>query len=71
MNQPPDPAKARFMAIQAMRWTGAGLALLGLLIVYGRIDLPGEVGTVLFLVGLADALIVPSLLARRWKSPPP
>jgi len=67
----PDPARTRFVAIQAMRWIGMGLTLLGLLILYRKIDLPVEAGYVLFAVGLLDALIVPTLLARRWKSPPP
>lgn len=67
----PDPAKARFIAIQAMRWVGMALAVFGLLILYGKIDLPREAGYVLFLVGLVDALIVPTILAGRWKSPPP
>lgn len=66
-----DPAKARFFVIQAMRWSGMALTLAGILIIYDRIDLPREAGYALFLIGLADALIVPTVLARRWKSPPP
>lgn len=65
-----DPAKARYMAILAMRWTGVALVVFGLLVIYRRIDLPKEAGYVLFLVGIIDALIMPSVLARRWKSPP-
>ncbi len=66
-----DPAKARFFALQAMRWVGAALAVFGLLIITRKVDLPKEAGYVLFLIGLVDALIMPSVLARRWKSPPP
>jgi hypothetical protein len=66
-----DPAKRRFMAIQAMRWAGLALVIFGLLVIYRRIDLPKEAGYVLFLIGIVDALIMPSILARRWKSPPP
>ena len=65
-----DPAKARFIAIQAIRWTGVALALLGLLVIRGRIAFPREAGYVLFVVGLFDALFMPTILARRWKSPP-
>lgn len=64
------PAKARFIVIQLMRWAGAAIAVFGLLVIYRKVDLPQEAGYVLFLVGLLDALIMPTLLARRWKSPP-
>jgi hypothetical protein len=67
----PNPARGRFMAIQAMRWLGLALVIFALLVIYRRIDLPVEAGYALFLVGLVDALIMPSVLARRWKSPPP
>jgi len=64
----PDPAKARWMAIQLVRWTGLAVFILGLLIYAGKIDLPIEAGWLLIAVGLLDALFVPTLLARRWKS---
>ena len=66
-----DPAKPRFIAIQALRWSGAAMVMFGLLIVYGRIDLPEAAGYALTVVGLIDALIMPTVLARRWRSPPP
>ena len=66
-----DPAKARFFIIQAMRWSGLALVLVGLLVINDRIDLPSEAGYAIFLVGLVDALIMPSVLARLWKSPLP
>ena len=65
----PDPAKARWMAIQMVRWTGLALFILGLLVYAKKIDLPIEAGWVLMAVGLLDALFMPSLLARRWKTP--
>lgn len=64
-----DQAKARWMTIQIVRWTGLGLFIVGLLVFAGRIDLPGIAGYVLMGVGLIDALFVPTLLARRWKTP--
>lgn len=67
----PDPARARFFAIVLIRWSGVALVLLGLLVLRRRIDLPIEASYALCLVGIVDALIVPTLLARRWKSPPP
>ena len=65
---PKDPAKARFMAINLIRWSGVGLVVLGLLATTGKIDLPAAVGPVLVLFGLFDALIMPTILARKWKS---
>ncbi len=65
----PDPAKARWMAIQAVRWTGLGLFILGLLIYAKKIDLPIEAGWALMAVGLLDALFMPGMLARKWKTP--
>lgn len=67
----PDPARRRFLAIQAMRWIGLALVIFALLVIYRRIDLPIELGYALFLFGIVDALIMPTVLARRWKSPPP
>jgi hypothetical protein len=66
-----DPARRRFMVVQTMRWAGVALVMLGLLVIDGRIDLPREAGYVLFAVGIIDALVMPTVLARRWKSPPP
>lgn len=63
-----DPAKARFIAITLVRWTGVALVLLGLLINAGTIRAPGALGVVLVLAGLFDAFIMPVILARRWKS---
>lgn len=69
MNQ--DPAAGRFAIIQLARWSGVVLAVLGLLTISGRFDLPKAAGYVLFLVGLVDAFFAPILLARHWKSPKP
>jgi hypothetical protein len=68
-----DPARPRLMIIQAMRWTGLVLVVFGLLVITGRagIDFPREAAYVLVVVGLIDALIMPTVLARRWRSPPP
>ena len=68
--RPHDPAKSRFIVIQAMRWIGLALVLLGLLIVNRKVDLPEAAGYGLVVFGLFDALIMPTILARRWKSPP-
>jgi hypothetical protein len=65
-----DLARQRFVAMQAARLAGIVLALLGVLIVAGKLALPPEVGVLLFLVGLGEALFLPKFLASRWKSPP-
>lgn len=65
-----DPARARLMAMHAMRWSGLALVIFGLMAMYGRVAFPREVAYVLVLVGLIDALIMPTVFARRWKSPP-
>lgn len=71
----PDPALGRWLVLQVVRIAGVTLALIGLLTIAGRFapfaGLPQIVGYVFFVVGLADALVLPIFLARRWKSPPP
>lgn len=68
MAEPKDPARARFMALTLIRWTGVGLVLLGMLINAGRIAAPTIVGVVLVAVGLFDAFVMPVILTRRWKT---
>jgi hypothetical protein len=69
----PDPAKARFAVIQLARLFGVVLVLLGVLIQAGRIAalawVPQWAGYVLIAVGLVDTFVMPTLLARRWRSP--
>jgi len=64
-----DRAQSRWMVIQAVRWSGLGLFLVGLLIYAGKIALPEVAGYVFMGVGLIDALFMPSFLARLWKTP--
>lgn len=66
-----DPAKSRFFVIQAVRLSGVAFVIAGLLAANGRIGLPVEAGYALILVGLADTLLVPRLLAAKWKTPLP
>lgn len=63
-------AKKRFIIIQMVRLTGVALAMLGLLVIGGKIDLPREAGIAFFIVGLLEAMLLPTLLIRNWKSPP-
>ena len=70
LGQPSDQAKGRFLAIQMVRLSGIALVILGLLIINGMIALPAIAGYAMLAVGVADALFVPTFLARKWKSPP-
>ena len=67
-----DPAAARFAVLQAVRLSGALIALAGVLVASGNVawlrSVPPFVGMPLVLVGMADFFFVPPLLARRWKS---
>ncbi|MFC0588489.1 hypothetical protein ACFFF7_03595 [Novosphingobium aquiterrae] len=66
----PDPARQRFIVLQLMRLSGAFFALLGLLVIARKVDMPVVAGYVFLLVGFVDLFVVPLLLAKRWKSPP-
>jgi hypothetical protein len=74
MMQDPDSseqvAKARFMALQMMRLSGIALVVFGLLVINGKLSLPVFMGYVMLAVGVVDALVLPSVLSRMWKSPP-
>ena len=66
-------ARTRFTILSAMRASGALLVILGLWIGYGDILRPDGwpmLGVPLFLLGVAESLIVPRILARRWRTPP-
>ena len=45
-----------------MGWAGLALVIFGVLVMYGRIPFPREVAYVLIIVGLIDALIMPTIL---------
>ncbi len=66
-------ARARFAMLGAMRAAGVALMLIGLWIWLGDLVRTGgymPVGLPLFAVGLVESLIVPKILARRWRTPP-
>ena len=66
----PDPARQRFIVLQLMRLSGAFFALLGLLVIAHKVDMPIVAGYAFLVVGFVDLFVVPLLLAKRWKSPP-
>lgn len=64
-----DPARRRYFTIQAVRAAGVAMVLLGILVLNGKLAWPELLGYFLVLNGLFDALFLPTLLARRWKTP--
>ncbi len=66
----PDSAKSRFAMLQLLRLGGFVAAVAGIWLwrdaaQAGDSEAPGKV---LFVVGLFGSLVVPALLARRWRS---
>ena len=70
-----DPAFARWLALQGVRFAGVVTIFLGFLIEAGRLpvaaDIPRWFGYVLAAIGLVEVFALPRLLARRWRSPEP
>lgn len=65
-------AQYRFLVINICRITGAVMLVIGLAVIAREaFGLPKAAGYVLFFVGFADFMLVPLLLAKRWKSTPP
>lgn len=74
---PPDAkerqAKTRFFILILLRFTGAFLVVLGLMIMGGKVesiavDSRNLIGGFIMLAGLVEALWIPIALARFWKS---
>ena len=66
-------ARSRFAMLSAMRAAGVAMMLIGMWIWFGDIVREGgypPVGLPLFVLGFLESLIVPQLLARRWRTPP-
>ena len=63
-----DPAKRRFWLLQLIRMAGTALALVGVAIIGGAGQIPAPVGYVLLVFGAVDALLVPVVVSRLWKS---
>lgn len=61
-------ARKRFFTLQMIRLSGAFLALLGAVIISGRlIDMP-ELGYVLLVLGALDLFLLPNIVSRSWRS---
>ncbi len=63
-----DPARLGFLILQFMRLSGVAFALFGAAIMAGKIHLPPQLGGGLAVFGVVESLLLPALLARKWKS---
>lgn len=62
-------AQQRFLVLNLVRISGAIILVIGLAVIAnGVFGLPVAAGYVLFLIGIIDFMLVPLLLAKRWKS---
>ena len=64
-----DTARSRWMIITMQRVLGAGMILLGMLVIEGAVAMPRVAGYVFIGVGLIDVFLVPRILARKWRTP--
>lgn len=64
-------ARNRYFVMVALRITGAVMVILGLMFVLGRFgEVSPIVGYALIGIGLLDVAVMPTILARRWRTPP-
>lgn len=65
-----DIARRRFLMLTAMRFGGIIIAIAGIVIwrqgLFGFQD--ETIGKLVLAVGLFDALVLPAILRRRWRS---
>ncbi len=65
-----DPARARFFALGLIRLGGVAVAFLGVAIIAKRLVEPAEIiGGVLLFISAVDVMVVPLILAKRWRTP--
>jgi hypothetical protein len=62
-------ARRRYFTIQAVRLAGVVMVLLGILVLNDKLAWPRLAGYFLVLDGLFNALFLPTLMAKRWKTP--
>ena len=65
-----DPARARFFALGIIRLGGVAFAFLGISILAKRWIEPAEfVGELFLVMGAINVLVLPVILAKRWRTP--
>lgn len=68
MNEDENQARRRYILLNAMRFGGLAIVLLGIAISLGKFDLPPEAGLVVSIAGMLEFFFLPYYLARRWNS---
>ena len=61
-------ARQRYVILNAVRFSGIALVMLGLVAARGLLPLPWVVGAVLAVAGLLEFFFLPPIIAKRWKS---
>lgn len=64
-----DKARQRFLILSLIRLSGVVLAIFGIAIVAGKVDLPLAAGYVLIAAGAIDSLVLPAVLMKAWATP--
>lgn len=64
-----ETARNRWLVIVFARLAGVAMVVMGLLGTQGAMEMPIWAAYVLLAVGLADVFLVPTFLARKWRSP--
>ena len=64
-------ARNRWLAMNAIRLSGAVMVMIGILMLRNVIPSPQWAGYLVLAIGLADVFVVPQVLARKWRSPRP
>lgn len=64
-----DPARNRFLVIQALRLGGVAMVVIALLSLNGVIPVPDVAAWPILIIGLVDIFVVPQILARKWRTP--
>lgn len=63
-------AKKRFIVINVMRVFGVIMVIAGMAVFRGGIGLPEWTGYLLIALGMFEAFVAPTLMARAWSSNP-
>ncbi|MDE2303825.1 MAG: hypothetical protein KGK11_14865 [Sphingomonadales bacterium] len=66
MNDPRD--RTGFAVLQFMRLSGIAFVLAGAAMLAGKIHLPPVIGAGFLVLGAIEGLVLPALLAKRWRS---
>jgi hypothetical protein len=65
-----DVARQRLLIYSLVRFGGLAIFFLGLAIIYTNLLRPGgwpQVGAVVVILGVADAMIAPRIIKRAWE----